>query len=152
MNNNFCCVLLFSHIKSINRVGCVDLWHNEHCPAYRDSCPYGIRPIDPQGHYLDCQPWTPWIDNYYPVAQLNHYWTLSLADFLRKIHRGKGGSYGREGPSYRSTGEFHGHAKVTTQPFVNDTSLINIYGAFFADIKQRCPLCFENSYYHLPEY
>ena len=52
-----------------------------------------------------CQPWTPWIDNHYPIAQLNHYWTLSLSDFLRKIHRGKGGSYSKtNGESYRNTG------------------------------------------------
>lgn len=67
-------------MKSVNRIGCVDMWHNEHCPAYSDQCPskYGHKPIDPQGHYIECKPWTPWIDNYYPVAQLNHYWTLSL--------------------------------------------------------------------------
>jgi len=56
---------------------------------------------------LACQPWTPWIDNHYPIAQLNHYWTLSLSDFLRKIHRGKGGSYSKtNGESYRNTGAY----------------------------------------------
>jgi hypothetical protein len=93
------------HIKSVNRISCVDSWHNEHCPTYREVCPFGKSPKDPENHTLACQSWTPWIDNYYPTAQLNHYWTLSLADFLRKIHRGKGGSYSkRDGADFRNTG------------------------------------------------
>mmetsp|Transcript_1340 Transcript_1340/g.2173 ORF Transcript_1340/g.2173 Transcript_1340/m.2173 type:complete len:389 (+) Transcript_1340:54-1220(+) len=140
------------HIKSVNRVGCVELWHNEHCPNYRASCPFETRPKDPENHTLNCQPWTPWIDNNYPTAQLNHYWTLSLADFLRKIHRGKGGSYSKQdGSAYRHTGEFHGHATPARVPFVNDVSLIERHGAFFAELKQICPLCFDTALYHLQE-
>lgn len=80
------------HIKTISRVGCSDHWEIEHCPNFKKGCPYGDNPIDPQGRFIKCGPWTPWVDNDYRVAQLNHYWTLSLNDFLRKIHRGKGGS------------------------------------------------------------
>lgn len=83
-------------------------------------------------------------------TQLNHYWTLSLSDFLRKIHRGKGGSYSKhDGSQFRSTGEFHNHARPGRQPFVNDTSFLDKYGGFFADLKQRCPYCFDLSFYHL---
>lgn len=134
----------------MNRVACVDSWHNEHCPGYTSDCPFGARPKDPENHTLACQSWTPWIDNNYPTAQLNHYWTLSLADFLRKIHRGKGGSYSKgSGESYRNTGEFHNHARPGRQPFVEDLSLLKIYGALFAELKVACPRCFDLSFFHL---
>lgn len=143
---------LCRHIKSVNRVACVDTWHNEHCPVYRASCPFGQRPVDPENHTLACQSWTPWIDNYYPTAQLNHYWTLSLADFLRKIHRGKGGSYSKtDGAHFRGTTEFFNHARPGRVPFVNDTTFLDRYGDLFAELKQRCPKCFDVSYYHLQD-
>ena len=63
----------------------------EHCPGYTGQCGYGGgNLLDPEGRSIHCGPWTPYVDNAYPNAQLNHYWTLSLADYLRKIHRGKG--------------------------------------------------------------
>ena len=147
-------VLLFSrHVKSINRVACVDAFQNEHCPKYDETtCPaaLGNRPIDPQGHYIDCQPWTPWVDNYYPVVQLNHYWTLSLHDFLRKIHRGKGGSYAKNDVTqYRTTNEFFAHARPGKHSFVNDTALLDLYGIFYANMKQRCPVCFDSTLHFL---
>lgn len=146
----FICFLIFlRHVKTMTRIGCVGHWANEHCPSYNDRCGHlGDMPLDPQGHYIKCSPWTPWVDNSYPVAQLNHYWTLSLSDFLRKIHRGKGGSYSKtEGAAYRHTGEFHSHATPNKNPFVVDTSLLDRYGSFFADLKQRCPVCFDTSLY-----
>jgi hypothetical protein len=47
---------------------------------------------------------TPFVDNHYPIAQLNHYWTLSLTDFTRKIHRGYSGGAAKSGDGMRSTG------------------------------------------------
>ena len=81
-----------NEIKTISRIGCSKQWtNNEHCPGYIETCPFGHGELlDPEQRYIPCGPWTPWVDNKYPVAQLNHYWTLSLADYLRKIHRGKG--------------------------------------------------------------
>jgi hypothetical protein len=136
------------HIKTINRIECADHWENEHCPQYKATCPFGSKAVDPQGHFIKCTYFTPWIDNNYPIAQLNHYWTLSLADFLRKIHRGKGGSYAKNTDNFRSTGEFfrHGHIK---EGFVNDTIMITKYGPFFDQLKDNCPKCFDLSYYHL---
>lgn len=134
----------------MSRVGCVELWHNEHCPKYSDLCPskYGQRPVDPEGRYIECKPWTPWVDNHYPVAQLNHYWTLSLDDFLRKIHRGKGGSYTKHnGSAYRSTGEFHTHAVAGPRPFVEDRSFLQLYGELFSGLKKSCPRCFDTAIY-----
>jgi hypothetical protein len=135
-------------------VVCVETWHNEHCPSYTDAsqCPFGSRPKDPENHTINCQSWTPWIDNNYPTAQLNHYWTLSLADFLRKIHRGKGGSYSKQdGSQFRNTGEFHAHATPVrpTTPFVDDMTLHTLYGAFYASLKVICPSCFDTAYYYL---
>ncbi|RYH29447.1 hypothetical protein EON65_08465 [archaeon] len=144
---------VYSHIKTVTRLTCVDHFVNEHCPTYRSDsdCPYGSRPIDPQGHYINCGPWTPWVDNHYPVAQLNHYWTLSLQDFLRKIHRGKGGSYAKgDGNEYRGSREFFGHARQKL-PFVDDESFLKYYGSFFTHLKTVCPACFDTSLYYLTE-
>jgi len=110
------------------------------------DCPFGHKLIDPQGHYFKSGPWTPWQDNSYPYAQLNHYWTLSLFDFLRKIHRGKGGNYPKYSDQSRSTGEFHNHGKQV-MGFVNDTSFLDYYGEYFAGLKKNCPLCFNYSLY-----
>lgn len=129
----------------------MDHFENEHCPVFTKptQCPYGVKPIDPQGHYISCSPWTPWVDNHYPVAQLNHYWTLSLQDFLRKIHRGKGGSYAKvSGEEFRNTREFFGHA-IQKLPFVDDHTFINRYGELFDQLKRVCPACFDTSYYYL---
>ena len=136
------------HIKTINRLECADKFVNEHCPNYKPKCPYGLKPIDPQGHYITCGPWTPWVDNYYPIAQLNHYWTLSLSDFLRKIHRGKGGSYAKNTDQFRNTDEFFKHALPKTG-FVNDTAMLQYYSPFFKQLKEVCPKCFDLSYYYM---
>lgn len=75
-------------VKTIARIDCVDTWKSPHFPVYK-SCPYTGGPMDPLGHVLRAGADTPYVDNsVYRVAQLNHYWTLSLAHFLRKIHRG----------------------------------------------------------------
>lgn len=137
------------HIKTISRIGCSKNWVNEHCPEYQPKCIYGHKPIDPVGRYINCGPWTPYTDNDYRGAQLNHYWTLSLADFLRKIHRGKGGSYAKNTDQFRNTGEFFAHSVQGPAPFVNDTSFLNLYGEFFAELKYRCPYCFDTSFYYL---
>jgi hypothetical protein len=121
----------------------VDHFENEHCPVYtrRGQCPYGNKPIDPQGNYIACSPWTPWVDN--------HYWTLSLQDFLRKIHRGKGGGYAKSaGEEFRSSREFFSHA-IQPLPFVHDNSFLVRYGALFEHLKHVCPACFDVSYYYL---
>lgn len=136
------------HIKTINRLECADHWENEHCPQYKATCPYGLKPVDPQGHFIKCGPWTPWVDNNYPVAQLNHYWTLSLTDFLRKIHRGKGGSYAKNTDQFRNTGEFFNHAWIK-EGFVDDIAMIKYYAPFFQELKNVCPRCFDLSYYYM---
>lgn len=136
------------HIKTINRLECMDHFENEHCPVYTGKCPYGAKPMDPQGHVITCGPWTPWVDNYYPIAQLNHYWTLSLSDFLRKIHRGKGGSYAKNTDNFRHTEEFFRHGWQRAG-FVNDTIIIKKYGNFFEELKTACPRCFDLSYYYM---
>jgi hypothetical protein len=35
----------------------------------------------PTGRHFE----TPFVANHYPIAQLNHYWTLSYKDFLRFV-------------------------------------------------------------------
>ena len=135
-----------SHIKTISRVSCVDRWVHDHAPNFKSGCPFGHKLLDPEGHYFKSGPWTPWVDNKYPNAQLNHYWTLSLFDFLRKIHRGKGGNYPKYSDQSRSTGEFHNHG-IVRMGFVNDTSFLDYYGAFFEKLKKECPRCFDNSLY-----
>ena len=137
-----------SHIKTISRVSCVERWVHDHAPNFKSDCPFGHKLIDPQGHYFKSGPWTPWTDNSYPYAQLNHYWTLSLFDFLRKIHRGKGGNYPKYSDQSRSSGEFHHHGKQR-MGFVNDTSFLDYYGAYFAALKRACPLCFDSKLYFL---
>ena len=125
----------------------MDSWRNEHCPVFVPTCPFGSNPKTPENRSIACLSYTPWIDNYSPNAQLNHYWTLSLADFLRKIHRGKGGSYSKtNGASFRNTGKFFKHATPNRVPFVEDHSFIDRYGLFFADLKVRCPACFDLRY------
>ena len=136
------------HIKIISRMSCYDHFVDEHSLKYKANCPFGQNVIDPQGHYFKPGPWTPWTANHYPIAQLNHYWTLSLFDFLRKIHRGKGGSYSKYGGSSRHTAEFfsHGTQKVG---YVTDLSFLNYYGAFFNNLKNICPSCFSTTLFNL---
>ena len=137
------------HIKTITRVSCVDRWVNDHAPNFKADCPFGEKLVDPQGHFFKASAFTPWVDNSYPNAQLNHYWSVSLFDFMRKIHRGKGGNYPRRGDQARHTGEFHNHGRPGRTPFVNDTSFLDYYGDYFRELKQACPHCFYYEYFYL---
>lgn len=138
-----------NEIKTISRIGCSKRWSNsEHCPGYNE-CGWGHGELlDPEQRYIPCKAWTPWVDNKYPVAQLNHYWSLSLSDYLRKIHRGKGGSYPKNTDQFRNTNEFFDHGS-RKEGMVNDTSFLTYYGGFFDKMKTACPKCFDVSYHFL---
>lgn len=135
------------HVKTIARVMCAETWHNVHYPHYKHPCEnYGTKPVDPQGHQLVPDYFTPWVDNYYPEVQLNHYWTLSMLQFLRKIHRGIGDT-DKSIDKYRSTIDLFTHQRE--KKFVVDTSFGKRYGEFFDYMKSTCPDCFRLDYFHL---
>jgi hypothetical protein len=104
--------------------------------------------VDPQGHRLIPDYHTPWVDNYYPEAQINHYWTLNMVQFIRKIHRGIGDT-DESIDTYRSTNDLFHHQRQMR--FVKDYSFIERYGEFFAMMKKTCPHCFDLKYYHLKD-
>jgi hypothetical protein len=137
-----------SHIKTIARTKCVETWPNVHYPIYQSSCQKYGKPVDPQGHRLTPDYHTPYVDNYYPIVQLNHYWTLSLSQFMRKIHRGIGDTDKSLG-KYRSTNDFFEH--VRRIQFVVDNSFMELYGVFFIHMKHICPQCFNMKYYFMKE-
>lgn len=135
-----------SHVKAISRITCVAQFERSgHCPRYIKSCPYGSMPRDTLEREFDCPFTEPFKGPDYPVAQLNHYWTLSLPDFLRKIHRGRGGRDFKHTDGFRSTSEFFEHS--LGHNFVDDMMMIEKYGSFFQLLKQICPHCFEVAYY-----
>jgi hypothetical protein len=134
-----------TYIKTIGRVSCVENWASVHHPKYRASCPFGQNPIDPMGHYIKPAMTTPYADNsQYAVAQLNHYWALSLAHFINKVHHGKGDAT-RTPASFHNTNDFFEHSR--RYPFVDDDSIIKIYGSYFETVKKTCPRCFDVKLY-----
>lgn len=133
------------HIKTIARVACVENWKQVHFPIYGHSCGnLGWNPIDPEGRYIAPDFKTPWVANWYPVAQLNHYWSLNLAQFVRKSHRGYGGDSDKTVGTHRNSGDLLDHMKILS--FVNDTSFIDHYGTYFKSLKTVCPHCFDLSF------
>lgn len=132
-----------SLVKSVTRPGCVGKIYNPHFMELSSSCPQGTSPHDPQHHKISSSPFTPWTDNYYPIAQLNHYWSTSLKDFLRKIHRGIGSDVAPEKGSFRSSDMFI-FRKSDQQPNspTKDTAFHGRYGQFYKKLKMNCPDCF----------
>jgi hypothetical protein len=73
------------------RVGCVQHWNQVHYPIYKQECEnFGHYALDPQGNYLDPLVYTPHFKdaNRFDTAQLNHYWSTNLPQFVKKSHRG----------------------------------------------------------------
>jgi hypothetical protein len=130
-------------IKSITRPGCISKIYNPHFAELSPSCPQGTSPHDPEHHVIKSGYATPWVDNHYPIAQLNHYWTTSLRDFLRKIHRGIGSDVPPEKGSFRSSDMFVERASTRhgNEP-TRDTSFLERYGSFYKSLKMDCPDCF----------
>lgn len=133
------------YLKTIGRLSCVESWASVHHPNYRASCPFGQNPIDPMGHFIKPAMKTPYTDNsQYAVAQLNHYWALSLAHFINKVHHGKGDAT-RTPASFHNTNDFFEHSRRYS--FVDDDSIIKIYGPYFDAVKKACPRCFDVKLY-----
>lgn len=135
------------HVKTVSRPGCVAKIYNPHFAELSPSCPQGVNPEDPEHHRLKSTYVTPWVDNHYPIAQLNHYWTTSLRDFLRKIHRGIGSDVSPEKGSFRSTDMFvEQQSAIHGNKPTRDTSFLDRYGSFYKHLKMRCPDCFRLDY------
>jgi hypothetical protein len=121
--------------KTIARVGCVKNWVDPHFPNFRVDCPYGDKLLEL------------YKESTLEVAQVNHYWTLSLKHFLRKMHRGPGSEKDRPSHEHRnrSTVQLFAHIKGAR---ISDRSFLTYYGDYFAKLKLVCLQCFNITHYY----
>lgn len=185
-NNNTEDLIMFPHdymfertvedmtLKSITRTSCIKGYGNPHVAYLSSTCSYSRHPVDPNHKSLNISsPVTSYQVRTYPVAQLNHYWSASYADFLRKMHRGKGMDQHKTGGNFRTTDEllqlYPGHEDISRLreqtskkhnryeksalkgTFVVDNSFQMRYGAFFKELKRLCHACFDPAYFHLQD-
>jgi hypothetical protein len=121
--------------KTIARVGCVKNWVDPHFPHFKGDCPYGVKLPEL------------FKESGFQVAQVNHYWTLSLKHFLRKMHRGPGSERGRSSHEHRhrSTIQLFSHIKGSR---IMDRSFLKYYGDYFDELKSICMQCFNITHYY----
>lgn len=124
-------------VKTIARLSCLSVWKSNHYPLLLMLCPYSTMLQDAEGHKI--APASSSMESTYRIAQLNHYYSLSLSDYLRKSHRG----YNRSGWSletmYPSSRNF---LILSKKSVVQDDSLRQLYGSYFDSVVDACHECF----------
>lgn len=81
------------HIKCLARPSCVNKVESPHYMSLFADCPYPKGTQTLSGITFAPAPTSAAAERHvssYPIAQLNHYWTTSVEDFMRKVHRGRG--------------------------------------------------------------
>lgn len=129
------------HVKSIARPNCVSKISSPHYMEVFETCPFDKRMMTLSRRKFPLSSVTTGIEKpaNYKIAQLNHYWSTSVEDFLRKVHRGRGI---KQAGIYRNSADL----PVRSQgPMVTDTVFHDIYGAYFNELKRSCPECFDLS-------
>eukprot|EP01033_Poteriospumella_lacustris_P014988 gene14988-10723_t len=130
------------HIKCLARPSCVDKVESPHYMTLFADCPFPKKTQTLSGITFPPAPTSAAAERHvssYPIAQLNHYWTTSVEDFMRKVHRGRGV---KQAGVYRNSGDLPVRSKG---PMVKDTVLHRTYGAMYVDWKRTCPECFDLS-------
>ena len=148
-----------THVKSMTRLVCLEKIYNQHFGALTNKCPFGQQAVNPQGQRftttyavdLGAQDKDP--SYIYSLAQLNHYWALSLQDFVRKSHRGHRGVFHGGPDQYRGIDEYFLHAKqlvgngAKKDHFVNDTAFMDKYGYWFHQLRLKCRSCLDTKWF-----
>lgn len=129
------------HVKSMARPACVEKINSPHYMDLFASCPYTPRITTISGKTFANSPVSHAADRHvnYDIAQLNHYWSTSVGDFMRKVHRGRGI---KQAGVYRNSADLPVRSKG---PMMRDTVFHKLYGSYFNTFKVSCPECFDMS-------